>query len=128
MIRLRGMGRRTVESVACSGSGSGFGVSAGVIVTQDKRSGWMLVSGPDGSVHMPPSRVVDAKGRRQEARDPCRGRTPSRNPRQLPKPRQSIRVHSWRPDRQICAGTGVHARPRRGLHNDSWAWSKRTVP
>lgn len=42
--------------------GSGVGVSAGVIVTQDKRSGWMLVSGPDGSVHMPPCRVVGCQG------------------------------------------------------------------
>lgn len=73
MIRLRGDGTQGGrESVACSSFGSGFGVSAGVIVTQDKRSGWMLVSGPDGAVHMPPCRVVDAKGRRQEARDPCR--------------------------------------------------------
>lgn len=63
------MGRRAGEEDGLSGSG--FGVSAGVIVTQDKRSGWMLVSGPDGSVHMPPCRVVGAKGRRQEARDPC---------------------------------------------------------
>lgn len=73
MIRLRGDGTQGGrESVACSSFGSGFGVSAGVIVTQDKRSGWMLVSGPDGAVPMPPCRVVDAKGRRQEARDPCR--------------------------------------------------------
>lgn len=35
--------------------------------TQVKRSGKMLVSGPDGSVDMPPCRVVDAKGRRQWA-------------------------------------------------------------
>lgn len=68
MIRLRGVDDGTQglcerERAAWSLSfGSGVGVSAGVIVTQDKRSGLMLVSGPDGFVHMPPCRVVGCQG------------------------------------------------------------------
>lgn len=91
--------------------GSRFGVSAGVIVTQVKRSRWMFVSGPDGSIHMPPCRVVDAKGRRQEARDPCSGQAASRNPRQLPKPRLRIRsaqLAARQADRRKYRSTAVY--------------------
>lgn len=61
-----------------------------------------------------------AVGRRHETL--AGGQAASRNPRHLPKPRQSIRVHSWRPDRQIGAGTECSVPPTgRGLPNDSRA-------
>lgn len=87
--------------------GSRFGVSAGVIVTQVKRSRWMFVSGPDGSIHMPPCRVVDAKGRRQEAETLAVDRPRAGTPGSFRNRGCASAVHSWRPDRQIGASTGV---------------------
>lgn len=111
------MGRRAGEEGGLSGSG--FGISAGVIVTQDKRSGLMLVSGPDGSVHMPPCRVVGAKGRRQESTRPLQvvAGPQAGTPGTFRNRGNASAVHSWRPDRRIGAGTeymGIW----RGLPND----------
>lgn len=101
-------GERRVREGGLSGLGSGSVFLPVLSLLRTKV--WMdtLVSGQIGSVHLPPwssRRFCQGQERQagKEARDPCSRQAASRNPRHLPKPRQSIRAHSWRADRCRCA-------------------------
>ena len=124
MIRRRGMGRRAGWEGGLFGSR--LGVSAGVIVTQVKRSGWMLVSGPDGSVHMPPCLRVEslmprkqgqkAGGGKQEAGTPGSFRNRGRASACTAGGQTAADLRRYRSTTTVQPTVHPHWR---GLHNDS---------